>query len=327
MEVKKAVVLGLGSIASRHRKNIRFLFPGALIYAMSASGRPALISSIEDCDGILESVADVFALNPDFVVIASPATLHYSHALKAISANIPVLIEKPLTADLEEALSLLRVVSDPSKKLIPKAQVAYCLRFLPSAKIVHDYVSNARLGRLLSIQIDVGQYLPDWRPDIHYQNTVSANESLGGGALNELSHELDYAQWLFGKLILLESRLKKSTTLSLDVEDVVDLFCETEDGVVVSIHLDFIQRVPRRRCLIIAEGATLEWNLIENSVVCYDEKGLDVVYSDPSWDKNIMYLDMLTDFLAGETNCAATLPEAVEVVRFIDSVKKNIGDR
>ena len=44
----------------------------------------------------------------------------------------------------------------------------------------------------------VGHDLKKWRPDINYKDSVSAKKSLGGGALRELSHEIDLATHLFG---------------------------------------------------------------------------------------------------------------------------------
>ena len=53
--MKKVAVIGLGNISSRHRKNLKSLFPKVELLVMSASGRiPKEI--ISDCDSIAASI-------------------------------------------------------------------------------------------------------------------------------------------------------------------------------------------------------------------------------------------------------------------------------
>ena len=53
---------------------------------------------------------------------------------------------------------------------------------------------------MLSVRSSVGQYLPEWRKNTDYRKGVSARQDLGGGVLLELSHEIDYIQWIFGEI-------------------------------------------------------------------------------------------------------------------------------
>ena len=41
-------------------------------------------------------------------------------------------------------------------------------------------------------------YLPNWRKT-NYENNYSSKK-MGGGVTNDLSHEIDYLQWLFGDI-------------------------------------------------------------------------------------------------------------------------------
>ncbi|MFX7793064.1 Gfo/Idh/MocA family oxidoreductase, partial [Acinetobacter baumannii] len=69
-----------------------------------------------------------------------------------------------------------------------------------SAQQVRQMIQEGVIGNLYNAFIEIGQYLPDWRPTKDYRETVSAKTELGGGVLLELSHELDYAQWILGSL-------------------------------------------------------------------------------------------------------------------------------
>ncbi|MGM7313881.1 hypothetical protein ACOI3P_29990, partial [Acinetobacter baumannii] len=52
--------------------------------------------------------------------------------------------------------------------------VGYCLRYLPSAQKVKQILQEGILGTLYNAFIEIGQYLPDWRPTKDYRETVSA---------------------------------------------------------------------------------------------------------------------------------------------------------
>ena len=57
-------------------------------------------------------------------------------------------------------------------------------------------------------------YLPKWRKNIVYSNSNSAKKKYGGGVLLELSHELDYLQWIFSSVKKINySIVKKFQTL------------------------------------------------------------------------------------------------------------------
>ena len=53
-----------------------------------------------ECDIFSKSLAELISLRPNFAIIASPATFHAQHAIPFIENNIPVLIEKPIAANI-----------------------------------------------------------------------------------------------------------------------------------------------------------------------------------------------------------------------------------
>ena len=71
-----------------------------------------------------------------------------------------------------------------------------------------DLMQNKIVGKILSVRCEVGQFLPSWRPNIDYRESVSARKALGGGALLELSHEIDYLMWIFGDIDWVKATLE-----------------------------------------------------------------------------------------------------------------------
>jgi len=318
--MKKVAVIGLGNIASRHRHNLKLLFPKVELLVMSASGRIPK-EDINECDGIATSINELIQAQVELVIVASPAPFHAQHAIPFIEAGIPTLIEKPVTTSIEDAGAINRSIEIHQTPV----SIGYCLRYLPSAQKLKIFLEQGGIGSLYNAHIEIGQYLPDWRPHKNYQDSVSAQQTLGGGALFELSHELDYAQWLLGPLYVKHSILRTSEELALDVEDMADIIVVTELGAVATIHLDFLQRKAHRQCSLVGSEGRIEWDLMLNKLTFITEKGIFLLYSEPKWDKNQMYVAMIEDFvqmIEQKKHTCIKFTEAMRTVSLIDEIKQ-----
>lgn len=323
--MERVAVVGLGNISTRHRKNLRKIYPTATIYGMSASGKFAM-DIVSDCDMLVSSVQELISLDVQFVIVASPATYHAIHTIPLIQAGIPVLLEKPVAASVADCALIYKTIIENDTPIA----VGYCLRYLPSASIVKTLINEKRIGYIYNALVDVGQYLPDWRPNKSYKCSVSASPELGGGVLLELSHEFDYIRWLLGELNVEHAVLRSSEQLGLDVEDSADIILRTESDCITSIHMDFLQRKPHRKCRFIGSEGTLEWDLINNSVSILSGDGKEVIYLDPEWDKNQMYIDMIVDFAQSIKNGCDMKPRltsAICTVSLIEEIKTRYPNR
>lgn len=320
MLITKVAIIGLGSIAQRHAANIKLLFPQVLIMAISVRGKLPSVALL-NIDYIGVSINEVINFQPDFVIVASPATFHFQHVQQLIIANIPLLIEKPITASWVEAQELLALVA----RFPYPIAVAYCLRFLPTIYKVKNIILQQQLGSIFNIEVHVGQYLPTWRKK-DYKTSVSVTTKLGGGVLLELSHELDYLHWLLGDLQFQHAILRNTKILNLEVEEIADLVLTTQAGTICNVHLDFLQKTPQRYCRFIADKGCLHWDLLANQITLLTQEEKMLIYYEPNWDSNNMYLLMLKNFIAqlSHTNSNQrdnALQDAVRVVKLIDIVK------
>lgn len=316
--MRRALVVGSGSIARRHIRNLRDLYPNSDVVCVSSSGRQIMASDV-GATSVAGTVEEAFGDKPDIAIVASPATFHIPHAEAILKANIPVLIEKPLCVEYSE---LLRFSLDQAKS---KIGVGYNLRFMPALKVVKEVMSSESLGRISTVFSEVGQYLPDWRPDADYRKGVSAQKSLGGGALLELSHELDYLSWLFGSFSEVSAVMGSSQILDIDVEDTVDALLTNQGGTLFHLHLDFLQRSPVRYFKAVGEKGTLIWDLLANEVVLQKpEATSEVVFSDSDYDRNEMYIEQLRAFVAfakGDGEFHSSLGTSVEVMRLVEAIR------
>ena len=132
--------------------------------------------------------------------------------------------EKPLFSNLENFHEPLR----------SQVCVAYNLRFHP---LLQRLCSEIEEQSVLSVQVYVGQYIPDWRPEQNNQQNYSLSSALGGGALRDLSHELDYVQWLVGALDLKYVFNEKISDLEIETDDILLLYGENALYLPREIHL------------------------------------------------------------------------------------------
>jgi predicted dehydrogenase len=317
---RKALVVGSGSIARRHLANFRRLLPNTEVGCASASGRE-LADGETVATTQLPSLAAALAWAPDLAVVASPAPLHLDHACLLLEAGVPVLIEKPLSDSMERVHRAAPLLA----RYRARIEVAYNLRFLSSAQQMKALIDAGRVGRILGLRVEAGQYLPDWRPQSDYRRQVSANQSLGGGVLLELSHELDYLTWLFGRFDRVFCIAANSRQLEIDVEDHADILL-SRDGLTAQVHLDFLQRRASRGCKVIGATGTLHWDLIANRITLCDPVGEEVLFSDPSVDRNDMYVEQLRGFIevaAGRAAPRITLDDGLAVLGMIDAMRES----
>lgn len=285
------LVVGLGSIGQRHLGNLRQLVPDSRIAALRH--RPDSVA-VPGCDLQLHDMDEVSSFAPDAAIIAGPASTHIPAALALAGMGVPLLIEKPISDSTDGLTQLIQAVE--GRGLV--AMIGYNLRFKRSLARVRQLVDGGSIGQVLAVRAEVGQYLPDWRPSSDYRRTVSAQAGLGGGALLELSHEIDYLYWLFGMPARVTCRGGKLSELEIDVEDVVELCMEYDSPKrLVSVHLDFVQRVPYRGCRFVGTEGTLVWDGI-GDVVTLLHPGAEPRHEQlATADRNETYVAELEHFL------------------------------
>ncbi len=61
------------------------------------------------------------------------------------------------------------------------AVVGYQMRFHPCLQRLHALVSGKKIGRILSVRAEVGEYLPGWHKYEDYRQMYASRQDLGGG--------------------------------------------------------------------------------------------------------------------------------------------------
>jgi predicted dehydrogenase len=265
--INRVLIVGLGSIGKRHLSLARELLPAADIRVLRHQPTNEIP---EFANGCFFTIEDALAFLPHIAVIASPAPFHLISAQALAAAGVHILIEKPLSASLDGVKQLLEVCKVQRTVLI----IGYNLRFLPSLQRFRGLVVEGIVGKVLSVRCEIGQYLPSWRPESDYRQGVTAKKELGGGALLELSHEIDYLRWIFGEVEWVTSSLSRQSDLEVDAEDTAHLilgFAPEAEGqqIIGTLNLDLIRHDTTRGCVVIGEKASLRWDGLTGQVMVY----------------------------------------------------------
>ena len=274
--VSRILIVGLGSIGKCHLRLAREKFPLASIKVL----RHLKTSIIPDfSDGCFATIEEAIQFAPQIAIIANPSTFHVQVAQELAQVNAHLLIEKPLSSSLKGVVDLIGTCKERNSVLM----IGYNLRFSPSLRYFQELLSEGIIGEFLSVRCEVGQYLPSWRPDSDYRKGVSARKELGGGALLELSHEIDYLRWIFGEVEWIRATLSHQSELEIDVEDSAHLtmgFFPNSGGrqLVGTLNLDLIRHDHTRMCTVIGETGTLRWNGLTGEVELFEEGA-------PRWKK------------------------------------------
>jgi len=145
------------------------------------------------------------------VYVASPHSGHAAHALLAIEAGKPVLVEKAFTRNRAEAERVVAAARAHGVALLE----AMWTRFLPRTDVVRQLLADGALGDVLTLQADHGQSL------LHVPRMVRPD--LAGGALLDLGiYPVSYAVFALG----LPGTVRASgelTDAGVDLQDVIAL--------------------------------------------------------------------------------------------------------
>ena len=152
---------------------------------------------------------------PDIGFITNETAYHIPVAIKLAKSGLDLFIEKPLSNIMKNVKELTKLVE--IKKLV--TLMGCNLRFDKCIKEIKHLVDQQTIGKIISVKVECGTYLPDWHHDENYSNSYAAREELGGGVVLTCIHELDYLFWFFGEIKEVFSMTGKFSNLKINASD------------------------------------------------------------------------------------------------------------
>jgi len=307
MTKKKILFYGLGSIGSRHAALLQEHFDVELAACRTGSSGNTL--NIKEFD----TLDDAFSFCPDIAFITNPTNLHIDTAIECAKRSIHLFIEKPLSNSLDGISELVGLIN--KNQLIN--HVAFCMRFHPVIKYLKNEVdmSEAFYARTLC-----SSYFPAWRPNQDYRKSYSADKERGGGVINELVHELDYNEYLFGDLKSISVSKGQISHLQISAEDFAEFDLIHSGDQKGHISLDYFSHKRERTIKIYFHDKMIEADVIKQTVTYYQNHDCtDVITID---DEN-MYLNQLHAFFKafeGDDEDLCSVEESTNILQLISDL-------
>lgn len=286
------LVVGFGSAGRRHVRILQELGLGELAVCDTNRDCLAIAQTEFGISRTFSSFRRALESKPEVVFICSPTAHHAEQAIEAVEAGADVFVEKPLSTSLEP-IDRLAKRTERSGRIV---MVGHCFRFHEGLRIAKEWLTEGRIGRLVSIRASMGEYIPEVMPN--YRNMYIARYS---GAY-ELMHDIDLALWFasrpLNRVFGLEGNLSDA---GMDSPDLVEILLEFEDRCVANVHLDFFQRVRRRQTELLGTEGTIivefaRWekcqvSLFESATRTWSNRVLETKRDDMFREEDRLFLE------------------------------------
>lgn len=254
-----------------------------------------------------------FVLNKDDVVgviIATPTRLHYQHAKEVLEAGKHVLVEKPLTETVNQALEL-KDLAERNNLIIT---VGFLLRFSTAIRYSKDLYQRGNLGNILTIMAKRTSFWP--------------NRPLDVGVIRDLAiHDIDLIRYITGG----EPRyvFARGGAIRHEYEDYTSLFIEYDMGgnffTHALIEANWVTPFKIRRMEITGEKGVIIIDLLEHSVKILKEEGI--------YQPNIKYIEPLYSeiknfvlSIRGEEKLEVTIDDGIIALKVCETALESMRD-
>jgi len=317
------LVIGYGSIGKRHVDNLLKLRQIDQIIVCSnhldsfqnhpEKERLKLVRSLEELSPMMSKERQF-----DFAIIANETYKHVETANTIAESGINLFIEKPISDSITKAISLKKIAEKSNIKIF----VAYNFRFLGAIQYIKNQISSGIIGKLYFAEIEVGQYLPSWRPLSDYRESYSARKEQGGGAALDLSHEIDYMRYLFGGPISWKIMKSKVSDLDINSEDIFKGIYRFSNGFLCSVHTDYIRHNKKRKMNIVGSKGSVECDFIKKYIKMQKNSGeISLIEDARLFDVDESYKSELNHFIEcieKDKTPQITLDDGIEVLKLIE---------
>ena len=320
MRKTNIVIVGYGAIGKQYYTLLRKNFKNYQIIIVSKHKKKEQNNSEAIFENSLAYVLKKYRIY--IAIVCSPASEHLSNLTTLLSNKIHVLVEKPLFDKpiKKKSLNNLLNLIDKNKLIV---FTGYLSRHHPLLIKLQNELRAHPKKNIINIEINTTSFLPNWRSS-PYQLSVSAQKKLGGGVLNELSHEIDIIYNLFGMPKSCFARLMNTKKLEIDVEDVAEAIINVDSKLKIFLHLDFSNYFEERYIKVNYKQYSLLLDFFRGKLIKRERNKQSESFIKV--DKSSLLLNQLNNFLHSINQkkfSNKNFLSSVNVTRLIGKLKKS----
>ena len=259
----RAAVVGLGAMGANHAR-VYADIPGVELTAVADTDparveqatRGRTLRGYTDFTGLLEEE------RPDLVSIAVPTRTHLDVALRVIERGVPLLVEKPLAATLDEGERL----RDAARAAGLPLAVGHIERFNPAVIALKDRLRAGDLGRVLQVHARRVGPFPERVRDV-------------GVVLDLAPHDIDVMRFVVGSEV---QRVQAETErrVHTEHEDMLSGLVRFANGVVGVLDINWLTPTKIRELSVLGERGMFvvdylarELTFFQNDFEARDQQG------------------------------------------------------
>jgi scyllo-inositol 2-dehydrogenase (NADP+) len=295
---------------------------------------------------IVRSVEDLLAIAEiQLAVIATPNDTHHAIARQCLSAGRDVVVDKPLTPTLAEAVDLVKFAEQHKRVL----SVYHNRRYDGDFQAVLQLVHSGSLGRIVRFESNYDRFRPQLKT-----NAWRERSSPGSGVFLDLApHLIDHALLLFGLPEAVTADLRTEREHAV-VDDSFDLTLHYPAGLRAVLRATMLAPVTRPRFVLHgASGAYVKnafdvqepklragripWNEVPTDSEQEENSGvLTLVKDDGTITEQLVppapsgyrrYYANIRDVLLGKAELAVTPQQALNVMRVLELARESNARR
>jgi predicted dehydrogenase len=244
----KVGIIGLGVMGKNHARVISELETHTLVGIVDPL---AEINENSKHESLLTNLENLLSLKPDYCVIAAPTAHHASIADVLFRNNINMLIEKPLSQDLDSAKLIIEAAQNSRSKIA----VGHIERFNAAAQMAKLKIIEGILGDIYQISTSRQGPFPSRIADV-------------GVTLDLATHDIDLTSWL------LESKYKAvsaqlASRAGRKHEDLISVTAELQNGIVVNHLVNWLSPYKERSTIILGEKGALKIDTLKSDLTFF----------------------------------------------------------
>jgi scyllo-inositol 2-dehydrogenase (NADP+) len=210
---------------------------------------------------IVRSLDELLAIDSiRLIVIASPNQTHFPFAKRCLEAARDVVVDKPFTNTVAEAVELLQL----ARKLGRVLSVFHDRRFDSDFQALRHTVAGGELGRVIRFESTYDRFRPVRKPGAWREIPGP-----GSGVLFDLApHLIDQAMMILGKPTAIAADIRVERP-GFSTDDAFDLLFYYPNGARALLRATMLSAAPRPRLVILGEKGSyvkLEFDALEPSL-------------------------------------------------------------
>ena len=226
----RIAIIGAGAIAQAYLKVLlenNFADLRAVVDLRHSAARAA--AEVGGCDAFT-SYKDMYeTVKPDAVIICTPPKTHPEISLFFLNKKVPVLCEKPLAVNQQEAELIISKSRETNTLLTMASKFRYATDVIEAKSIIES-------GLLGEIKLLENAFVSP----VDMSKRWNSNKDISGGGvcIDNGTHSVDIVRYLIGPIKSVH--MDQSTySHNIDVEDNVNLLLKTESGADARIDLSW----------------------------------------------------------------------------------------